>query len=267
LSTESCLRLNTTAGSLNAGIYRQADLSSCTSSTLSYTYRNNLTSGSITANIYRGTTPQRVLTTYNGGNQGTGTASFPLNLSELATDTRIYFIVTGESGANLRVYFDDVQFTCGGNFSLLRDNVLGGGNDLLNGTPPSLLTALDGISIAPGRAIRITYQVQVSNPIPVGQTSLVNTASVSSDQQPQPLTASTTHPLPIIDVSLDKQVSNATPAVGSTITFTLVVSNAGPNMATNINVADVIPSGYAYVTSSIAGGNSRNDTRHVRQLR
>jgi LPXTG-site transpeptidase (sortase) family protein len=64
---------------------------------------------------------------------------------------------------------------------------------------------------------------------------------------------------PLIDVSLDKQVDNATPDVGSTVTFTLVVANDGPSTATNVVVTDVVPSGYTYVASSIAGGDSRND--------
>jgi LPXTG-site transpeptidase (sortase) family protein len=64
---------------------------------------------------------------------------------------------------------------------------------------------------------------------------------------------------PLIDVSLDKQVDNAVPDVGSAVTFTLVVANAGPSAATNVVVTDVVPSGYAYVASSIAGGDSRSD--------
>lgn len=64
----------------------------------------------------------------------------------------------------------------------------------------------------------------------------------------------------VIDLSLDKQASNSTPAVSSTLTFTLVVANAGPGTATNIVVTDIIPNGYSYVASSIAGGASRDDS-------
>lgn len=64
----------------------------------------------------------------------------------------------------------------------------------------------------------------------------------------------------LIDLSLDKQVSNSTPNLGATVTFSLVVSNSGAfNTATNVIMTDVVPNGYAYVPGSIAGGSSRND--------
>lgn len=46
-----------------------------------------------------------------------------------------------------------------------------------------------------------------------------------------------------IDLSLVKTVSNPTPFVGDTVTYTLEVRNAGPNPATGIQVRDVIPAG------------------------
>ena len=65
----------------------------------------------------------------------------------------------------------------------------------------------------------------------------------------------------LIDTSLDKQVSDDTPDVGATVTFSLVVSNAsGVNTATNVDVTDVVPAGYSYAPGSITGGSSRNDT-------
>jgi LPXTG-site transpeptidase (sortase) family protein len=63
----------------------------------------------------------------------------------------------------------------------------------------------------------------------------------------------------VIDISLDKQVSDSTPNVGNTVTFTLVIANGGPNTATNIDVTDVIPDGYTYVAASIVGGDSNDD--------
>ena len=51
-----------------------------------------------------------------------------------------------------------------------------------------------------------------------------------------------------------------TPNIGQTITFTLEVINAGPDVATNATVTDVVPAGFTYVAASISGGSSSNDT-------
>ena len=47
----------------------------------------------------------------------------------------------------------------------------------------------------------------------------------------------------IADLSLQKDVNNATPNVGDTVTFTINVSNAGPDTATNVGISDVVPAG------------------------
>ena len=75
----------------------------------------------------------------------------------------------------------------------------------------------------------------------------------------------------VIDLELTKSLVPLAPpvVVGSTIEFTLTVTNnnavlAPPNdglvsdTATDITVEDVIPNGYTYEASSIAGGDTRN---------
>jgi len=100
-----------------------------------------------------------------------------------------------------------------------------------------------------------------------------NTAQVSASDQSDPdstpnnnipneddQASATVTPGAVIDTSLDKQVSDATPNVGDIVTFTLVIANAGPSTATNINVTDIVPSGYTYLAASSAGGDTNNDT-------
>ena len=57
------------------------------------------------------------------------------------------------------------------------------------------------------------------------------------------------------DLSITKTVSNSTPDVGENVTFTIVVSNAGPNTATAITVRDQLPAGVNLVSENETTGN------------
>ncbi len=63
-----------------------------------------------------------------------------------------------------------------------------------------------------------------------------------------------------IDLSITKVVSDITPNIGDTVTFTLTISNAGPDVATNATVTDIVLPGFAYVAGSIAGGTANDDS-------
>ncbi len=59
---------------------------------------------------------------------------------------------------------------------------------------------------------------------------------------------------PLADLSLEKFVSDISPKVGDLITYTVRVSNEGPNTATNVQVKDYLPDSVTYISSS--GGNN-----------
>jgi uncharacterized repeat protein (TIGR01451 family) len=61
---------------------------------------------------------------------------------------------------------------------------------------------------------------------------------------------------PISDLDLSKTVSNAAPAAGSAISYTLTLLNNGPNAESNVDVRDVLPSGFSY--TGTAGGSYGN---------
>jgi uncharacterized repeat protein (TIGR01451 family) len=61
------------------------------------------------------------------------------------------------------------------------------------------------------------------------------------------------------DLSFVKSVSNSAPNVGDTVTFTITVTNAGPNDATGVSIEDVVPAGYSGITN-ISGTGSLSGT-------
>ncbi len=63
-----------------------------------------------------------------------------------------------------------------------------------------------------------------------------------------------------VDLSIVKTVDDPSPNVGQTVTFTLLISNSGPDEATNVSVEDVVKAGFSYVPATITGADSRNDS-------
>jgi uncharacterized repeat protein (TIGR01451 family) len=54
------------------------------------------------------------------------------------------------------------------------------------------------------------------------------------------------------DLSIVKTVNNSTPNEGTQVTFTLTVTNAGPDTATNVVVSDALPAGLTYDSANPA---------------
>lgn len=58
------------------------------------------------------------------------------------------------------------------------------------------------------------------------------------------------------DLSVTKSVSSSTAQPGDTLTYTIVVKNAGPQPATGVTVSDTFPSALTFVSCSATGGGS-----------
>lgn len=70
-----------------------------------------------------------------------------------------------------------------------------------------------------------------------------------------------------IDLSVVKDVDDPTPHVGDNVTFTITVSNAGPDAATNVALGDTLPAGLSYVSDNGQGAyNSGTGTWTVGTL-
>lgn len=60
-------------------------------------------------------------------------------------------------------------------------------------------------------------------------------------------------PQELIDLSLIKTIDKSPPLVSDNVRFTLTVTNDGPSEATSVEVTDLLPSGYTYVSDNSGG--------------
>jgi uncharacterized repeat protein (TIGR01451 family) len=93
----------------------------------------------------------------------------------------------------------------------------------------------------------------------VGSGTIDNTAAVSgllqldSDHSNDSSKATIEVP-PAADLSLSKTVDNSKPDMGSQVTFSVAVTNSGPDATSGVHVADLLPAGITYVSSSATAG-------------
>lgn len=114
------------------------------------------------------------------------------------------------------------------------------------------------------KTLRLTARVD-----PTG--TMTNWAEVwSADQSPSTNdrvygNSSTTEPdddsvtVQSADLSITKSMDNVTPTVGANVVFTIRINNAGPDNATGVQVRDILPSNYSYVSDD-SGGQYNNST-------
>jgi choice-of-anchor A domain-containing protein/uncharacterized repeat protein (TIGR01451 family)/TQXA domain-containing protein len=62
------------------------------------------------------------------------------------------------------------------------------------------------------------------------------------------------------DLKIEKTTSKVNPACGDNVTYTIKVTNLGPNAASGVVVNDLLPSGMQYVSSSATVGSYNNTT-------
>ncbi len=105
----------------------------------------------------------------------------------------------------------------------------------------------------------LVLQAQVAN-----ADSHTNTATISHADQTDPTSGNNSGSATVTpqraDLALTKTVSNATPNVGDTISFTVTLTDLGPNTATNVTATDLLPSGLTYVSSTPSAGTTYNST-------
>jgi uncharacterized repeat protein (TIGR01451 family) len=85
-----------------------------------------------------------------------------------------------------------------------------------------------------------------------------NVATITAADQFDPVTANNSASAPLnsqqVDLVVGKTVSNARPIQDEVITFSVSVTNRGPNSATNVLLSDVLPAGLTFVSAAPSQG-------------
>ncbi len=113
-------------------------------------------------------------------------------------------------------------------------------------------------SMANGASATLTILARVTVHTPVN-----NVASVTSttyDAVAANDSAAAAIDVPDADLTIAKTVDDATPPLGSDVTFTVTVANAGPDAAAGVSVTDALPAGLTYVSSTASAGSYSNVT-------
>lgn len=120
----------------------------------------------------------------------------------------------------------------------------------------------DTLTLPPGATVVYTVSGTID---PAATADLVNTATVAVpggiDTNPANDSATDTNTLtPLVDVGVTKTDGATSSVPGSTITYTVTVSNTGPSVAAGVTLTDALPAGLTGVAfaSTAAGGATGN---------
>jgi LPXTG-site transpeptidase (sortase) family protein len=142
----------------------------------------------------------------------------------------------------------------------------GGGASGCDGAASSSNDFTDTVDLPVGGTIVYTVTA-VALASPNG--NLVNTATVElpngfTDTNPDNNTDTDTDVLgEAADIAIEKTVSDSTPNVQTNITFTLTVTNLGPDPATGVEVTDNLPNGFTFVSAGTPSQGTFNSGTRV----
>src|SRR4029077_6950181 len=91
-----------------------------------------------------------------------------------------------------------------------------------------------------------------------GTSPVVNTATKTAEDQTDPVAGNNSAAVTVTgqaaDIAVAKIVDNATPNLGTNVTFTVTVTNNGPSNATGVVVTDLLPAGLTFVSATPSTG-------------
>ena len=121
-------------------------------------------------------------------------------------------------------------------------------------------------TVADGVSATITVNVDVDPDLADGS-SIMNTATVASSTSDPDMSDNTSTATTSIETSADISVVKSDSAdpvtAGTTLTYTVAVSNLGPSDAQAVQAVDLLPADVSYLSYSVAGGSGGETCAHV----
>lgn len=111
--------------------------------------------------------------------------------------------------------------------------------------------------LAVGQTMSLALVATAAGPVGTARTNTATATSTSTDPSLANNSASATitpQVAPTADIALTKTVDNATPIISTNVTFTVGVTNNGPNAATGVIVNDALPAGLTLVLAAPSQG-------------
>jgi uncharacterized repeat protein (TIGR01451 family) len=190
-------------------------------------------------------TPQNDVSVTKSDNKG-GSSITPSTGTVVPGTSFIYTITASNSGPSTATNVSVSDPVPGGLTSFVWS---GNGHSNVSGAISDMIA-----SLAPGASVVYTVTATV-DPAAIGSLANTVTVSAANDANPNNNTATDTDTLtPEADLGVTKMVSNRTPNVGDTITFTVTLTNNGPSTATGVTVQDGLPSGLKLVSAMPSTG-------------
>src|SRR5204862_43868 len=109
-------------------------------------------------------------------------------------------------------------------------------------------------TVTAGTPETLAIRARVTSPDPQSNNALISAAD-QFDPDVDNNSSNATETPQQADLQVAKVVSNPTPNVGDTVSFTVTLTNKGPDAATNVTVKDVLPPGLTFVSASASAGN------------
>jgi uncharacterized repeat protein (TIGR01451 family) len=113
----------------------------------------------------------------------------------------------------------------------------------------TLTWALGDLAPSTGGTLRVSGVLTTSQPSEV-KTNTATIGSPTTDPTPGNNSSTVTTEVQTADVSVVKTANPGTVYAGATITYTLLISNAGPATAQNVVLTDTLPAGVTFVSAS-----------------